>query len=126
MGLPSRRGAPLPGKMFDVAHRDTHPEYVDGCFGCKVMTVGVSAGALEVRGAAVRAMDAKDKALDGDLAAYKRLRNNGLQPKAIDGSLDVERKVTSQFDIDLGHVVPKKDVPRVREGFALAREMGMG
>lgn len=125
MSPPSKRGGPSPGKIGDVAHRDLHPEYRDGCFGCKVSTIHIGAGALENRGGAVRAMDAKDKALDSDLGAYKRLRANGLQPKAIDGSSDVERHVTSQFDIDLGHVVPKSEQSRVREGFDLAAEMGM-
>lgn len=106
-----------------MAHRDLHPEYVDGCFGCKALTLNIGAGAKEVRGAAVREMDAKDKALDKDLASYKRLRNNGLQPKSIDGSSQVEQVVTSQFDIDLGHVVPKEFKTRVQEGFALAKDM---
>lgn len=78
-----------------------------------------------MRGAEVRKADAKDKTLDADLAAYKRLRNNGLQPKGIDGSANVERKVTSQFDIDLGTVVPKDKVSQVKDGFALAKEMGL-
>lgn len=109
-----------------MAHRDRHPEYVDGCFGCKAGTISISATALENRGAAVRVADAKDKALDGDLAAYKRLRANGLQPKNIDGSASLEKSdIKGQFDIDLGHIVPKDQESRVREGFDLAREQGL-
>lgn len=108
-----------------MAHRDFHPTYTEGCFGCKVLSVNVGAGALEVRGADVRSIDAKDKTLAKDLDAYKRLRHDGLQPKTIDGSHNVESRVNSQFDIDLGHVVPKAEESRVREGMDWAKEHGL-
>lgn len=109
-----------------MKHREVHPIYVEGCFGCKVQTVGVAASAMENRGAAVREADAKDKALSKDLDSYKRLRANGLQPKNIDGSAALESSdMRSQFDIDLGRIVPKSEESRVREGFEMAKEMGL-
>lgn len=107
-----------------MAHRDFHPDPDPDCFGCKVLSVNIGASALEVRGASVREQNAKDKALSKDLDGYRQMRDGGLQPKAIDGSSEVVKRVNSQFDIDLGRVVPKNEESRVREGFAYAEELG--
>lgn len=107
-----------------MSHREHHPVPVESCFGCKVLSVNVGAGALENKGKAVREMSAKDTNLAADLDAYSRLRADGLQPKHIDGAKDLESKVGSQFDIDLGRFVPKNEESRVREGFAIAKELG--
>jgi hypothetical protein len=109
-----------------VAHRDLHPEYKEGCMGCKVLSLNVGAGALETKGVEVRATDAREKKLSKDLDAYQRLRDNGLQPRNIDGSSDLESKVNSQWDIDLGRIIPKSEESRVREGFAMVAEGGLG
>lgn len=108
-----------------MAHRDLHPEPVDECFGCKVLSINIGAGALENRGAAVREADGKDRQLDRDLHSYRDMRKSGLQPKQIDGSADLASKVNDQFDIDLGVVVPKKEKTRVKDGFAFAKEAGL-
>lgn len=108
-----------------MAHRDLHPEYDPTCFGCKALSVNVSAHALENKGAAVRAIDDKDKALTQDLVGYKQMRDAGLQPKGIDGSGEAVKRINSQFDLDLGLIVPKKEESKVRDGFSWARENGL-
>ena len=108
-----------------MAHRDLHPTYTEGCMGCKVLSVSVSAHALENKGGSVRVMDAKEQALEKDLRAYKEMRDGGLQPKRVDGSADVVRGVSNQWDIDLGRNIPKSEESRVREGFDACREMGL-
>lgn len=103
-----------------MKHREVHPTDVEGCFGCKVASIQVAPSALGSTQAIVSRQ--RDDALDKDLDAYKRLRKNGLQPKAIDGSAALEKSdIRSQFDIDLGHVVPKSEESRVREGFEMVR-----
>lgn len=106
-----------------MSHREFHPVPVDSCFGCKVLSIGISAEALPNRKGPIAAINHKDKVLSDDLAAYKRLRRDGLQPKQIDGSAIVEARANSQFDIDLGHVVPKAQERRVREGFEFAKSI---
>jgi hypothetical protein len=108
-----------------VNHREYHPVDEPGCIGCKVLSVSIAAAALEVKGAEVRKIDTKEKVLDKDLGAYKRLRDNGLQPRSVDGSADVERHVTSQFDIDLGRVVKPEHKTQVMEGMEMARDLGL-
>lgn len=106
-----------------MAHRDVHEEFTEGCYGCHLLSINIGAAALPTRKAEVRRTEEKERLLSKDLPAYKRLRDDGLQPRNIDGSADLEGKVTSQFDIDLGHVVPRQQRERVKEGFAMAAEM---
>jgi hypothetical protein len=58
-----------------------------------------------------------------DMPAYKRLRDNGLQPKGIDGSGDLETRASTQVEVEMGKIFRKEDMPKVQEGMALAREM---
>lgn len=106
-----------------ATHAERHVDFHDGCWACKVRSVGVSAEAMPNRKGPIAAVNAKDKVLSDDLAAYKRLRRDGLQPKRIDGSATVEARANSQFDIDLGHVVPKSQEARIREGFEAVRQI---
>ena len=43
----------------------------------------------------------KDK--DADMAAYKRLRKDGVQPPKIDGSAKLEARAESKHEINSGH-----------------------
>jgi hypothetical protein len=71
------------------------------CFGCKLATVRFShpgaAGGV-----------AKDKRWDQDMAAYSRLRRDGVQPKGIDGSADIEKRATDTFEVDMGMAAQSK------------------
>jgi hypothetical protein len=40
--------------------------------------------------------------LEKDLDAYKRLRQEGLQPKAIDGSAEVEKRAEHKWQVETG------------------------
>lgn len=101
-------------------HHQTHPEPLDDCIVCKAVTVSVN------RAAVTKIEDGREARLSKDLAAYKRLRRDGLHPKQIDGSANLEGKVDSQFDIDLGRVIPKSEQSRVEEGFGLVQDMNLG
>ena len=52
--------------------RQTHPEYVEGCFGCKIQLLELSTGDAK--------RDISDKKWVGELAAYKDARAQGIQP----------------------------------------------
>ena len=100
-------------------HRERHPQYVDGCWACKALTVSVASRSDEVR-----AIQHRDDRLSVDLDAYKRLRRDGLQPKTIDGSGELEKRVESQTDIHLGRYVPKHERSRVEEAMQISRDLG--
>jgi hypothetical protein len=52
--------------------RQTHPEYVEGCFGCKIQLLELSTGDAK--------RDISDKKWVGELNAYKEARAQGIQP----------------------------------------------
>lgn len=88
-----------------MKHRETHPNLdVEGCFGCKVAGLSVAASATPTRrgGARAATINQKDKVLEKDLDAYKRLRQEGLQPKAIDGSAQVEKRAEYKWQVETG------------------------
>ena len=56
-------------------HREqVHPEFVEGCFGCKVGTLQLNAGDAKSNIAMSR------KKWDGELQAYRDARDQGIQP----------------------------------------------
>ena len=71
-------------------HRErTHPEFVEGCFGCKALTVDLNPGEANSR------LTMSSKKWDKELALYRSARSQGIQPdgtstakirKAIDAS----------------------------------------
>ena len=52
----------------------THPEYVEGCFGCKVMTLELGTGDADSR------RQRPQKAFNQELNAYSEARARGIQP----------------------------------------------
>ena len=57
-----------------MKHWEYHPEYVDGCFGCKGMSIQMNAGDADSR----RVMP--NKKFNAELNAYKEARAQGIQP----------------------------------------------
>lgn len=53
-------------------HWESHPQFVEGCFGCKALTLQMNAGD------AVR--DISDKEWTSELQAYRDARAQGIQP----------------------------------------------
>lgn len=86
---------------------------------------GVGAAAMPTRKAHIVREEVKERRLSDDLPAYKRLRRNGVQPKGIDGSAVLEKRAEDQFDVELGHIVPKEYKSRIQDGFDTARELGL-
>jgi len=74
-----------------MKHRETHPNLdVEGCFACRISHVAVSGNAMPTRHN-VGVMNLKERRLDRDLDAYKRIRKTGGQPTQIDGSARLEK-----------------------------------
>lgn len=74
-----------------MKHRETHPDLdTPGCFACRISHVRMSGSAMPTRHN-VQQLNAKEKQLDKDLDAYKRIRRTGGQPMKIDGSAKLEK-----------------------------------
>ena len=55
----------------------THPEYVEGCFGCKIQLLELSTG--DARGDVI-ASGTTQKKWNNELEAYRSARAQGIQP----------------------------------------------
>jgi hypothetical protein len=76
-----------------MKHAETHPSLdVDGCFACRISHVRMSGSAMPTR-KNVQELNRKERVLDRDLDAYKRIRRSGGQPEQIDGSAKFEATV---------------------------------
>lgn len=63
--------------------------------------------------AQARAADRFEAALDKDRPAYKRLRDQGLQPRSVKGAAEIEARASSKFEVESGRVLPPKVAKRV-------------
>lgn len=81
-----------------MIHERTHPVFVEGCFLCRVSSVGIAASA---RGSArAQTGNELERAWDKDMHAYKRLRGNGVQPPRIDGAAVREATANTRADVE--------------------------
>jgi hypothetical protein len=84
-------------------HGETHFEPTT-CFGCKILTVGVAPSAMPSRHPGAANNVFREKALVKDLAAFKRMRLAGLEPRATRGAAKVESEAESTFEVATGQM----------------------
>jgi hypothetical protein len=75
----------------------THPEFVEGCFGCKISTLQLNTGDAH------KAMSQKN--WDAELDAYANARAQGIQPsgttmKAIDDALKASDVIGGAYNAE--------------------------
>ena len=97
-------------------HRvQTHPEYVEGCFGCKVGTLEMGTGDAS--------RDIPDKKWTAELQAYRDARSQGIQPagttiKQIEAAHIASEKLGRPYDADTmpqAHTINKKSAEVMKE-----------
>lgn len=78
-------------------------------YGAHPWGFAISASALPTRASAqVAAIDAKERRWDRDMPAYREMRKQGLQPKAIDGAADIAARASTEMEVESGHLLPTK------------------
>lgn len=76
----------------------------------------IAAEALPNKKHGVIAKNQQERQWHRDMDAYKRLRTNGVQPRGIDGSGDLEQSCNSPIEFEIGKPLGKeKDVRRAEE-----------
>lgn len=76
------------------------------CFGCKVASLSISATVYatnERKQAVVRQVES-DRQTALDLPAYKRLRQQGYQPKSTFGAARLEKLASTEYEIQSGNI----------------------
>lgn len=71
------------------------------CFGCKAASVSFSATAMPTR-SPIGEQTRFEKTRDKDVSAYKRLRQEGLQPKSTQGAAELESRAASRWEVETG------------------------
>jgi hypothetical protein len=106
-----------------MKHWDTHPQYVEGCFACRITSVSVSSAAMPSRRPIAHEKVQMERRWDKDMPAYKRLREDGVQPRGIDGCATLERHAEHKTQIELGSLVasPKQ----IKEAETISRDFGV-
>jgi len=86
---------------MSLHQRIKHPEFVEGCFGCKIATLELGTGD------AGRPESMSQKKWNKELNLYKSARDQGIQPagtstKQIQKAIDDSNKVGKAFDANTG------------------------
>ena len=101
-----------------------HSEYNDDCFRCRIETVAIAPSATGSSDA--QSVNAREAQWNADMPAYKRLRSQGLQPDKIDGCAQLEKRATSQFEVERGHLYKSpKEAKEMEAGLRRVRDMGL-
>jgi hypothetical protein len=81
---------------MSLHQRTIHPEYVEGCFGCKVSTLEMGVGDANSK------VSMSTTKWDAELKAYKDARAQGIQPdgtsmKAVQKAIDISQKTGKAY-----------------------------
>ena len=88
-----------------IKHQETHPTLdVEGCFACRISSVSMDSSCTPNRRKDAARINQTEARWHKDMDAYKRLRKDGLQPKTIDGSANVEKKAEHAYQVETGFV----------------------
>jgi len=94
-----------------MIHQGVHPNLdVEGCWKCKIASFSVSAEAMPTRKPESKQIIEKERVLDKDLDAYRRLRLDGQQPRHIDGAAVVEKRAEENWQVATGILPDKTNV----------------
>ncbi len=105
-----------------MKHWETHPSYVEGCFACKITAVSVSATCTPGRSSGAINEIANERHQAEDMAAYKRLRADGLQPPHIEHCKVLERHAEHEKQIQMGKL---HDPKLIKQADTISRDYGM-
>ncbi len=94
----------------------THPEFVEGCFGCKISTLELAPGDARKQIA--------QKKWDGELAAYRAARCFGVKARIIGGALDAKATVLliRLMNLEVMETLDTKKNPGGKPGFSFLRK----
>ena len=86
-----------------MKHREIHPNLdVEGCFGCRIAGVSFAASSMPSRKQDNNRIEATERQWSKDMDAYKRLKQDGLEPAKIDGAANIEKKADHSSQVVTG------------------------
>ena len=103
-----------------MKHWEAHPEFVEGCFGCKGLTLSMNAGDADSR------KTMTNKKFNRELEAYKEARAQGIQPAGTSMNKIQEAVKASETlgrAYDAGKMPPTKSINN--KTAAIMKEVGI-
>lgn len=83
-----------------ILHFDTHPEYVEGCWHCRMLSVSISSTAMPTRKVQANNTILAANQFAKDEQAYRNLRKDGLQPRQVDGSAEIQARAETKAQVE--------------------------
>lgn len=85
------------------------------------LSIGVSASATPTRRPSVVKTEETERVVTQERDAYKRLKNDGLQPARLMGASHIERHARDELEVRTGHQY--KDLKLAHDAAALGKEL---
>ena len=99
-----------------MKHWKTHPIYVEGCFACRIGTVGFASVPGGTRAGSVRLWH--ERQIKKNLEKYKGARDNGLRPEGTTvAAVEKAERLAESYDRG-ARKLGFKDDPALREAIA--------
>lgn len=76
-----------------------------GCFPCKLGSITFAPSAMVTRSPTAVRAKTRDPQLEKDREAYRALRRNGEQPKAVTGAAELQARANESFEVFTGGIV---------------------
>jgi len=95
---------------MNLHQKQKHPEYVEGCFGCKVTTLELGTGDAT--------RDISDKKWNSELQAYRDAKSQGIQPG---GTSRAHVEAAYAASVTLGWLWQEDGSTRIRYGQAWSK-----
>ena len=90
-----------------------HPCTGDDCFLCRVSSISFASSAMPTRKPEVVSTHNNEKNLVADMAAFKSMREQGIQPARLTGAKALQDNATTKHEIETGKILPKSLAPKV-------------
>lgn len=117
-------------KVFEVVQsfRDEALTACPDCNGAVTKyygSVNFSPSSMPTRSSDAATRNAHERQLEKDLPAYKRLRDEGMQPKSTVGAAELETRATTKYEVETGTLVDKYIAKRADESKTFMSEKGL-
>ena len=89
---------------MNLHQRQMHPEYIEGCFGCKIGTLELGTGDAT--------RDISDKKWTSELQAYRDARDQGIQPA---GTTRAHVEAAYEASETLGKAYNSETMPKTKD-----------
>jgi hypothetical protein len=83
-------------------HQERHPNLdVEGCFGCRIASVGIAASAMPSRHPFAKECNDREAGWNKDMPAFKAAVQNGVMPATLTGCAETLAMAKTQTEAEM-------------------------